>query len=217
MKTIHSSKSGFTLLELMVAMIIFALIMLTANGLLKNSIDTKEAITGRSGALIEIQKTARIFKDDFSQVTTRTIRNEQNQIEPAMVLNQGIYIAAFTRNGWANPLNAKRSSLQRVAYAFKDGKLLRYYWPVLDRVQNIIPQEQVLLENLDSASINLLGSKAMGINLQHKILGQIRIVANIAAYQPSPIKVPEKKPLTPTKPSHEEENKQKAVDEPNQQ
>ncbi len=43
------------------------------------------------------------------------------------------FLLEFTRFGWKNLLLSTRSNLQRVAYAFEENELVRYYWPVLDR------------------------------------------------------------------------------------
>jgi len=204
-----TNRSGFTLLELMVAMVIFAMLGVVSQQLLRNSIETKDAITERSQALTEIQKAIRILRDDFGQMAMRDIRNEKGETEPAIKLQvpmpkikgekEKVYLIVFTKNGWANPMDLKRSSLQRVAYAFQDGKLIRYFWPVLDRAQNIEPQAHVLLGNLQSASINFGDTKEnefpniVEIMLQHESFGEIKLKVQTASSKPAPIKEEEKK------------------------
>ena len=57
----------------------------------------------------------------------------------------------FTRNGWRNPLEQRRSHLQRVGYRLnEENTLLRLHWQVLDRAQDSAPIEIPLIEDVES-------------------------------------------------------------------
>ena len=55
----------------------------------------------------------------------------------------------MTRGGWRNPLQRSRSELQRIGYRIQDEKLVRAYWPVLDRRGDEEPISQTLLEGVE--------------------------------------------------------------------
>ena len=87
----------------------------------------------------------------------------------------------FSRTGWRNPLNLPRSEVQRVGYLLQDNKLLRAYWPVLDRAQDSEPAYQTLLENVERVEFYALDSAGnehtfwpqLGVSETHPIVGLI--------------------------------------------
>ncbi|MDZ7686480.1 MAG: type II secretion system protein GspJ [Gammaproteobacteria bacterium] len=53
-----------------------------------------------------------------------------------------------------------RSNLQRVAYRVdEDGRLVRYFWRVLDRAEDSVPIDQVLLEEVQDFRVRLLDAE----------------------------------------------------------
>ncbi|MCK4706506.1 MAG: type II secretion system minor pseudopilin GspJ, partial [Gammaproteobacteria bacterium] len=59
------------------------------------------------------------------------------------------YLVEFTRNGRRNPAKLKRSNLLRIAYKFEDEKLIRLFWPQLDRAPAMEAYETTLLEQME--------------------------------------------------------------------
>ena len=66
------------------------------------------------------------------------------------------YIVSFTRTGWRNPANQARSTLQRVAYQLDEDKLLRIYWPHIDRADDLQFVKRVLITNIESIEFRFL-------------------------------------------------------------
>ena len=93
---------------------------------------------------------------DFSQVVYRPIRGEYGETLPPLMVATGPFEVEMTRTGWNNPTGFARSNLQRVAYQLNDGKLLRYFWLVLDRAQDSEPIQQTLLDDVEDFRVNLL-------------------------------------------------------------
>jgi len=149
---------GFTLLELMIAIAIFAVVGVLSGQMLNNIIRQQEIIESRGQRLSDLQRGMNILQRDIAQLTNRAIRDEFGDPRPAVIIDDELPLE-FTRQGWRNPLGQTRSELQRVAYELREDKLYRYYWTVLDRAQDTEPLEQVLMEGvLDAEFAGLDGN-----------------------------------------------------------
>ncbi len=140
---------GFTLLEMLVAMAIFAALGLMTSQLVTRIVDIDQQAVERGNRILEIQQAMQILDRDLTQISPRPVRNEVGELLPAAQIG-GEFLAEFTRLGWRNPLERPRSNLQRLAYFVEDETLYRYYWNVLDRADDSEPVIQTLLENVSS-------------------------------------------------------------------
>ena len=136
---------GFTLLELLVALAIFALVSVMAYGGLATVLDQQFATEEIAEQLARLQKTYMVLQRDFEQVVPRPVRDEFG--ETMAPLSGGTQLQ-LTRGGWNNPAGHPRSSLRRVGYRLEEQSLVRYAWSVLDRAQNSEPLEQSLLDGV---------------------------------------------------------------------
>ena len=140
-------RCGFTLVEMLVALAVFAVIGLMSNQLLTQIIGLGELTQVRGERLVEVQRAIEILRRDIQQLVHRSVRDEFGDSHPGFEIDQ-FGLLQLTRRGWANPLGQRRSELQRVAYAWKDGVLFRLYWPVLDRARDSLPIRQMLLNDV---------------------------------------------------------------------
>ena len=138
---------GFTLIEMLVALAVFAVIGLMSNQLLTQIIDLGQLTEARGERLVEVQRAIEIVRRDIQQLVHRSVRDELGDSLPGFEIDQ-FGSLQLTRRGWANPLGHRRSELQRVAYAWVDGALFRLYWPVLDRARDSLPIRQLLLNDV---------------------------------------------------------------------
>src|SRR5210317_619118 len=120
---------GFTLLELVVAMAIFAIMAAIAYSGLNNVLLAREQTDAHAKQLQQLQLAMNWFARDIEQAIDRGVRSEYGEMLPPVIGNdfEG-YLIELTRGGWRNPANHKRSNLQRVAYAVREEQLLRAYW-----------------------------------------------------------------------------------------
>ena len=148
---------GFTLIEILVALFIFAIIGLMGTQLISRVSNQQTVLSERGARLIELQRAMTILKRDFMQIKHRGIRDGYGDQQPAVKLD-GRDLFEFTRAGWRNPLGQPRSELQRVAYHLDEDKheLQRYYWSVLDRAQDSEPLVQVLLRDVESLEFSVV-------------------------------------------------------------
>ena len=202
---------GFTLLEVLLAIVITALIGLGSWQLLNSAIRTNELTHARLEELKQLQKAMFFVARDFQQLLARSIRDEYGDLLPALSTRNEFYALEFTRSGWRNPLQDPRSELQRVAYELdQEGWLVRHYWPVLDRAQDTEPRSRKLLKGAKEvrfAFLNESGSwvdewppeldgeepsdalkkynqlpKALRIELEHPRFGQVARLFDLAQY-----------------------------------
>ncbi len=151
---------GFTLLELLVALGIFALLAAMAYGGLNSVMTARQITTEHAERLSQLQMAFLWLGRDIEQAVDRSIRDEYAEIKPALLgVETGRYQLELTRTGWRNPAGRKRSNLQRVAYGLREGKLIRAYWNVLDRAQDSQPLESELLDGVDKLELRFLNDK----------------------------------------------------------
>ena len=148
---------GFTLLEMLVAIAILAILSTMAFGGLIEVQNNSEHLDKMESRLSAIQLTFVSFERDLQQVVHRPIRNQYGTKRPS-VAGQGEYLMELTRGGYRNPAHVARSLLQRVAYVMEDDKLERLYWYVLDQAQDSQPAKQIMLTKVKSVEIQFLDS-----------------------------------------------------------
>lgn len=150
--------AGFTLLEILVAMAVFAIFAYMAYGGF-NAVAKQQAIIAESAErLRQVQYTMRRLVLDLSQLQPRPVREQLGDgWEPALMAN-GLELNAleFTRGGWPNPLSRPRPTLQRVAYRLEEETLIRAQWPVLDRLLDQEPEELELLDGVKALRLRFL-------------------------------------------------------------
>lgn len=149
---------GFTLIEVLVAIAIFAILSALAYGALGQTISSSEILGERMDRLLAIQRTMQQFDQDFMQLAPRPVRKDLgDNHSPALQadLLSGLAIE-LTRSGWSNPTALPRGTLQRVAYVVEDDELLRYYWQVLDRTYSNDPIIVTLLDDVESLTVRYL-------------------------------------------------------------
>jgi general secretion pathway protein J len=147
---------GFTLLELLISVAIFALIGAMAYGGLQQVLDQQHGTREKSQRLSDLQKAYLIMQRDLEQMVNRKIRNEFGDQVDALVGGSGFDGVVFSRAGRANPAGFVRSNIQRVAYVPDQERLLRRTWRVLDRAQDSEPDDHVLVEGLQRFALRFL-------------------------------------------------------------
>ncbi len=152
-----AKQRGFTLLELLIASIIFAIMAIMAYGGLANVLDNSKSSQDALKRLQQIQQSVSVLNRDFSQIIQRGIRDEYGNKQSYLIAGNNIdNLIEFTRGGRVNPANLLRSSLLRVAYRFDDEKLVRLQWPQLDRAQGIEPKQTTLIDNIENITMRFL-------------------------------------------------------------
>ena len=147
--------SGFTLLELLVALAIFGLLATMSYSGLRVILEQQSGTAVEAERLAELQKIYMLMQRDIEQAVDRPVRDEYGDEQPALV---GADTLQLTRGGWSNPAARTRSSLQRVGYVFEDDQLVRYAWAVLDRAQDSEPLRQPLTASIEQLQLRYLAA-----------------------------------------------------------
>jgi general secretion pathway protein J len=127
--------AGFTLVELLIALLIFGMLSAAGVALLSFSVKTQDAADARLGELAQIRRASALLTADLAQAAPRLTRDAAGRIHPAFSGGTGEGEApalTFVRRGWDNVDNARRPSLQKVEYRLVDGSLERRGYRHLD-------------------------------------------------------------------------------------
>lgn len=147
--------SGFTLLEILIALFVFTLIGLASHSVLNTVLDTDQLSGERFDKLRDLQRAMTIIERDLQQAVERKIRIEGESSD--IVISGGLNAfesdadgLAFVRAGWANPkLVLPRSTLQTVGYRLQGDELQRVYSNYVDNVIGAEPKVRVLLQDIE--------------------------------------------------------------------
>lgn len=124
-------QSGFTLLELLIALSIFSLVSVLSYGGLKAVLDAREVTDEAADRLGRLQVAMTTLGRDLEQVVARPWRDEFGAWAPALR-----YSAAATRPRLefvrAGARAGAPTSLERVGWELRDGVLYRLTWNRLD-------------------------------------------------------------------------------------
>ena len=152
-------RAGFTLIEVVVAMFIAAVMFAIGYSALNQAMIERDTLATAQDRVTEIQRGMRVVAQDFAQLAARAARDTQGAGElQAAVLAAGTdtTLITFSRTGWSNPAGIQRPAEQRVRYRFVDGSLVREHWLSVDPALNSEPRPRVLLTRLKSVEIRFL-------------------------------------------------------------
>jgi general secretion pathway protein J len=130
-----SAENGFTLIEMMVALLIFAMLAAAGVSLLTFSVRAQAAATERLDAVGNDQRMASLLASDLAQAVPRITRDVIGANQPAFSGTNGVGAAPmlrYVRGGWTNPDANTRASIQRVEIALNQGRLERRTYPMVD-------------------------------------------------------------------------------------
>ena len=150
---------GFTLIEVMIALFIAAVMFAIGYGALNQALRDRDGLNVSQQRVTEIQRGMRVVAQDFAQIIARPARDIEGAGDlQAAVLAAGSdnTLLTFSRAGWSNPAGVQRPAEQRVRYRFIDGALVRHHWLSLDPALNSEPRERILFTRVKSVEVRFL-------------------------------------------------------------
>lgn len=153
-----ATRRGFTLVELLVALFITAIIFVMGYGAINQALNERSALQVSQDRLTALQKTMGLLTLDFTQLTPRPVREPVGDgWQPALRAEGGAsQLVTFTRSGWANPAGIQRPALQRVTYVLEDRKLRREHSTVLDATLSSRLVQRELLDQVETVKFRYM-------------------------------------------------------------
>ena len=145
---------GFTLVEMLVALVVFGLLSAATVGVLVHAADNREVVGARMDRLGEFQRARALIKADLGQAAPRRVRRGDGSAARTAFIGQrpgDAPLWGFVRRGWSNPEGAARASLQYVEYRIAGRQLERTAHAALDGAR--APAPQVVLTGVDATAI----------------------------------------------------------------
>ena len=130
----NNRQSGFTLIEIMVAMAIMALISVGALAVLNKATNSNDYIKRTGDRLNNVQRAFMFISRDMQQLTLRQVRDEFGDKQASMKsdLQASTPYIRLTKLGRRNPAQLPRSNLEHLIYTVEDKVLYRTSYTYAD-------------------------------------------------------------------------------------
>ncbi|MBI3898581.1 MAG: type II secretion system minor pseudopilin GspJ [Gammaproteobacteria bacterium] len=152
---------GFTLLEVIIAIAVFAIFSAMAYGGLMRLLENRDRVDAERAFWREISLCFVRIRQDVSLVRNRPIRDTNNEeLKPFLGHAPDPRALAapdmeFTRGGLL-VLSDTTGDLQRVGYRLQEGRLMRLTWPVVDRAPLTKADATPVLQNVEEFAVRFL-------------------------------------------------------------
>ncbi|MEQ1141740.1 type II secretion system protein GspJ [Acinetobacter soli] len=153
-------RSGFTLVELLVAIAIFAVLSALGWKIFDYLIKTKERNQQHELQIFELQDAYQIILRDSLQLIPMTA-NINGQIRPALSLSDTSL--QFSKAGVSDPLKEGLAPYERIEYLYvpSEKMVYRLKYRSLNITNNEQPESSVLLKNVDQFRITVLNPQIL--------------------------------------------------------
>jgi general secretion pathway protein J len=147
---------GFSLIELLVALVIFATMAAIAYAGLGSITRARAALDEREGLYEALGRTLALIERDLRAVAVRPTRNSDGAMLPALFgQSDALELSVF---GPGRRLGADLGLVERIGYLRNEDGVQRLRWPVLDRTPSTQPDRRVLLPAVERLRWRYLAS-----------------------------------------------------------
>jgi general secretion pathway protein J len=137
-----SAEHGFTLVEVMIALLIFSMLAVAGVAILSFSVRAGAASGARLDDVAALNRTLSVLSADLAEAVDRPTRDEAGIVRPAFAgesAGSAAPMLQLVRGGWSNLDALPRPGLQKVAYQLARGALERVAYPQLDGAAPLAP------------------------------------------------------------------------------
>ncbi|MGL4859761.1 MAG: type II secretion system minor pseudopilin GspJ [Enterobacteriaceae bacterium] len=179
--------AGFTLLEVLLALLIFAGLSFSAYEVLHGALRNEEVMRTKSAQLSALQYTMELIEQDFTQIVSRptTGRNGLSDlVSVSMEGGEGNDSVLMIRANWFNPADLlPRSQLLRCGYRVRDGILQRITYPNIDQLGAETPPARSLLNHVTLFQMRFLyrGQWQRGWSYKGALPDAVEITLDVAS------------------------------------
>ena len=170
------NEEGFTLVEVLISLFIFALISAGTMTALTQSLQGTDRLAASMDELNQLNVARAIMRADMAALSLRQSRDELGGFHPYVLTTDGEALLSFTRRGIENPSGLeKRGDLERVEYRFEKGALIRRSYAHENPAQLAASFDRVLLNDLQDAKLYAVAyqfnalSKIEGLRLEPSV------------------------------------------------
>lgn len=152
--------AGFTLMEVLIALVIVALMSGIAFRGLSAVLDSRERLAAENRKWRDIALLFTRFEQDVTVAVNRQIRDTNNLVIPAFIGKTdpvGVYDAHlyFSRMGTGDQIGGM-SDIQRVGFRYRNGAIEQLLWPVLDQAPRSKPAVIELMRGVKEFDLRYL-------------------------------------------------------------
>lgn len=149
--------SGFSLIEILVALAVFAALAAVAWGALSQIAKARSSLDVQQQRFAQVVRAVSSIERDLRQSISRPVRGNFGELLPA-VLGSAERIE-LSRLGHANPRAEQRSNIERVRYEVEDTVLRRGPYEVLDRAAGSALQWREMLDGVERFRLRYLDAQ----------------------------------------------------------
>lgn len=165
--------SGFTLIEILIALAVFAILATLTSSVLYNAFNTRARVAEQSERVTALQLAISMLARDTIQILNRPVRENNMQLSSSFI-GQSNY-TEFTRGGIGNPNSEEtRSTLSRIGLLCRNHQLIRRTWLTLDPVRKEEYEDRVLLKDLTHCQFSYLNKTLQVLNVWHEEAGVVQ-------------------------------------------
>ena len=162
-KTSKLSKkiNGFTLIELMVAIMIFAIISVISYRTISSLVATKQVVTVAQDKWGALARAVNSMSTYWDRVIPLTVRDENGMLIPAVIGKNKLSGNSdsqleFTISGFVGDEVYGSTPPRRIGFRYLNGNLYIVTWMYMNRVPNTKPQIELILNNVSSFTVEFL-------------------------------------------------------------